>query len=131
MKLSTTAIIFIVVGAVIMFSNLLQEPLGWPRWTGPVLSIGGALLIWCGVWASRRAKKRGEISPHPLTLEQYNTRLRLGLIAVVLASLTLPFYASYTGVTLPFPQLLICALVSCGLCIAILLLAFRRYRPKT
>jgi high-affinity Fe2+/Pb2+ permease len=130
MKPSLQANVLVLIGAGCMFASLFQKPLGLPDWTGFVLPVLGALLVWCGVWLLRRAKKRGDTSIVPPTPQQYQKRMRLSLVLVVLASLTSPFYLPYTGVTLPFPQLVICALVSCGVGVTLVLVSMRRYRPR-
>lgn len=113
-----------------MLANILQKPLGLPDWTGFVLPILGALLVWRGAVLLRRAKNRGEITPAQPTLQQYRRRFWLFIILVMLASLSLPFYAPYTGITLAFPQLVICAVISCVFCVAIVTLSMRRYRRR-
>src|SRR4051794_40541260 len=129
MKPSAQANILSLLGAACMFANVFQKPLGLPDWTGFVLPVLGVLLIWSAVWLLRRAKKRGDTSIVAPTPEQFNKRMRLALVLVVLASLTSPFYLPYTGVTLPFFQLVICALVSCAVSVTAVLLSMRRYRP--
>jgi hypothetical protein len=130
MKPTTRANIFIGLGAACMFANLGQKPLGLPDWTGFVLPVLGALFMWCGVWILRRARKRGDISPPEATIQQYNRRLALMLVLVVAASLSSPFYLPYTGVTLPFRQRVVSAVISCAVCVTVVLIAMRRHKPK-
>ena len=130
MRTSSKGGLLILVGGAVTWANLLQEPLGLPGWAGVLLALGGAAIVCYGALLLRRAKKGGEISAPQLTPQQYRRRLTLALLAVVLPSLTLPFYAPYTGVTLPFPLLIICAILSCVLSVAIVWRAMRQHRPK-
>ncbi|MFL6521532.1 MAG: hypothetical protein ACJ8NS_15035 [Chthoniobacterales bacterium] len=130
MQPKTIANIFIVLGAVCILTNLAQKPLGLPDWTGFVLPVLGALFTWGAVRVLRRAKKRGDIAPVAPTLQQYNRRLALMVVLVAVTSLASPFYLPYTGITLPFPQLVICAIISCAICVAIVVIGMRRQRPK-
>jgi hypothetical protein len=130
MKPTATANIFILAGAACMLVNLAQKPLGLPDWLGFALPALGILFVWSGVRVLRRARKRGDISPPTLTVRQYNRRVALMLVLVAAASLTSPFYLPYTGITLPFPQLVISAIITCAVCITAVLVAMRRHKPK-
>ncbi len=121
MKPSLQANVFVLLGVACMIATLFQKLLGLPDWTGFVTPLLGAIFIGCAVWVTRRARKRAEVSITQPTPQQYNRRVRLLLICVITGSLTSPFYLPYTGVTLPFYQLVICSLVSCGFCITIVL----------
>jgi high-affinity Fe2+/Pb2+ permease len=129
MKPSAQANVLVFLGCGCMLSNILQKPLGLPDWTGFVLPIVGAGLVWLGVIVLRRAKASGQLQTAQPTQQQYRHRFWLAIVLVVLAGLTLPFYAPYTGITLPFPQLVICAIISSALSVVIVVLSMRRHRP--
>ena len=130
MKPTTKANTFILVGAACILANVAETPLGLPDGIGVVLAVLGTLFIWGGVWVLRRAKERGDIAPVMPTRRQYNRRVALMVSLVVLASLTSPFYLPYTGVTLLFSQLVVCALISCAISVTAVLVAMRSQRPK-
>ena len=130
MKASSQANILMLFGAGCIFATILQKPLGLPDWAGFVLQLTGGLFILMAVWLPRRAMKRGDLPVVPLTPQQYKKRQRLVLMMIVVGSLTSPFYLPYTGVTLPFYQLVICSLVSGTVCVGAVLWSMRRSRPK-
>ncbi len=90
------------------------------------LAIGSWLLIF---WLQRRAKARG-LEPGVTTPAQNKNQRVVILVISVVVTLSGPFWVPYTGVHLPFFQLVISALVSCALCIVVFLIAARRRRPK-
>ena len=117
------------VGAVFGYAGMFHRALHLPDWIElPFLFIFAAC-AWTGFLLQRRAKRRGDPSIVQ-TAPQHRARVKLALVLVVIVSLSSPFYLPYTGVNLPFPQLIICSVVSCAVCVAAVLIAARLRRPK-
>jgi hypothetical protein len=117
-------------GGLCLFGNGAQRAVGLPEWIGPFLPPLGLAIFVCGIWMLRSANKRGEIPAVTLTRPQYYRRLTLMLALVVIVSVASPFYLSYMGVNLSFLQRVACAVVSCAICITLVLIAMRRQKPK-
>ncbi len=117
-------------GGLCLFGSQAQRAVGLPAWIGPILPVLGLSIFFCGIWMLRRANKRGEISAVALTRSQYHWRLTLMLALVVIISVASSFYLSYTGLSLSFPLRVTCAVVSCAISIALVLIVMRRHKPK-
>jgi uncharacterized membrane-anchored protein len=77
----------------------------------------------------RRAKKYGGQSVDAAP-EQRTQRRRFFIVMVAIATLSSPLWLPVTGVTLPLPQLVVTALVSCVFAVAAVLIATRDGQPK-
>jgi hypothetical protein len=130
MKTSTKAGLLGLLGCASGLASVFEKPLGLPEWLGILLVFVAVFLVWLCNRLQRRAKERGDPSLTLLTLQEYQMRIRVLLILVVLASLASPFWLPYTGVALPFSQLVMISMVSCCICVASILFAARRHRPK-
>ena len=111
------------------FFALFGKAIGLPGWTEPVGAMVGGLSAIGQLVIQRRAKKH--VSKEGAATPQQRTLRRWLLVAVVaLSALSSPFWLPAIGVTLPFPQLIISAIVSCAFYVVIILIATRDIKPK-
>jgi phosphatidylglycerophosphate synthase len=108
---------------------LFGKAVGLPEWTETAGAIFGGLCAISGFVMQRRAKKYGGQSVDA-TPEQRTQRRRLFIVMVAIATLSSPLWLPVTGVTLPLPQLVVTALVSCVFAVAAVLIATRDGQPK-
>jgi hypothetical protein len=108
-----------------MFNRVLHLP----DWVDlPFLFIFAAC-AWIGVLLQRRAKRRGDPEFVPPTAARAGRITWLLLIVLFLSCAATPFVLPYTGITLPFPQLVIVAIISFVVC-AVLVIVVRRRSEK-
>jgi Flp pilus assembly protein protease CpaA len=130
MKQSSKADILVIIGIVCVFAGNSQRPLGLPGWAAVLAPVIGGLFALTGVWLRRRPSASATSPAVALTLQQYKKRFWLLLAIAIVASLTTPFYLRYTGIGLSLSQLVICSIVSCAVCVTVVILSMRRHRPK-
>jgi hypothetical protein len=118
-------------GSVLLLCSVFERKLGLPEWAGWTARIGAIVCFCLVIWVVRRAKKRGDLSVPGQTRAQYDKRIRLALIMILIMTLATPFWLPYTGVNLPLPVRIGVALVSAVIAVAAVLLGVRLFRPKS
>jgi hypothetical protein len=89
---------------------------------------GGALLCFVAIFVFARRSKPVE-RPSTSTPSQAGVRL-FALFLIIAVSLSGPWWLSYTGVHLAFPQLVVTSLITCAIGVAIWLIAWHRAKRK-
>jgi preprotein translocase subunit YajC len=126
--------VMLLAGALFMLLNVFHKPIGLSDdWEWPFLIVAGA--CWVGVFVlQRRQKSRrsasAEMASPPANLDQERNLRWLSLILMIAVSLSGPWWLPYTGIRLPFPQLVAIAIITCITCVIIYFIASRRRRPK-
>jgi cobalamin synthase len=96
-----------------------------------VIALGG----WAGFFIIHyRRRKSAASAGKPVSVAtpaQQRRNTWLFVMIVVLCTLSSPLWTPYTGVVLPFPQMVAVSVVSCLSCLAVYFIARRLMGPKT
>lgn len=134
MQPSKAQIGILYLASVLLMLVVFHKPLGLPDYSEIGFLVASGLC--CIIYSILRRRQKSGLSPSSETLpspadarRQRNVRLLSFFltIGVVLAG---PFWLPYTGLTLPFPQLVIGAIVICILFVVIYLIASRNATPR-
>lgn len=106
---------------------LSRASLHLPDWTEFAFQ-GSALLCFVAIFVFARRSKPVE-RPSTSTPSQAGVRL-FALFLIIAVSLSGPWWLSYTGVHLAFPQLVVTSLITCAIGVAIWLIAWHRAKRK-
>ena len=97
--------------------GLFAKPLGIPLGLGAVPTLVGIIFVYLACRINKKAKTGGEpLFPAP-TVAQKRKRLGLMVVSCGAVSITAPFWLPYTGVTLPFTELVVISIVSFFICL--------------
>lgn len=133
MKPSKTQMIIAYAASTFLMLAVFHKPLRLADyWETAFLIATG--LCWITFFVLRRPQKSSrttseELASPPNPVRQRNVRL-LSLILMIAVSLSGPWWLPYTGTSLPFPQSVVVAVVTCITCVTIYLVASRRRTPK-
>jgi hypothetical protein len=124
-KPSTPVNILRLIICVGFFIGIFQQPLGLPHWAGLAGAAVGLVCVIATIPLQRKASRGSQGRPDPAAVRR---SIRIGIVLILLVTLSSPFWLPYTGTTLGFPELVISAFGSCALAIAAFLLGvwFRR-----
>ena len=96
-----------------------------------VVALGG----WAGFFIIYSRRRKAAVSAGtplvPATPKKQRRNTWLFVMIVVIGTLSSPLWVPYTGVVLPFPQMIASSVVSCVLCLAVYFIARRLMGPKT
>jgi hypothetical protein len=118
MKASTKFNILMLTGCAFMMLGVFANPLGIPSGFGSVPTLIGIVLVYLAYRISKKAKAAGQTPLFP-TPSETQKRKKFGLMigSCALVSIAAPFWLPYTGVTLPFGELVIISVSSFFICI--------------
>jgi len=111
--------------------GVFQQPLGLSEAWGMILPFA-AIICWAVFFMLRRQQKlRGVAAPVPVVPPSRQKIIRaVSLFLMVVVSLSSPWWLPVTGTRLPFPQMVIVAIITCITCVTIYLIASRGSAPK-
>jgi hypothetical protein len=134
MKRSKLEAVMLIAGSLFVLLEVFHKPIGLSDdWEWTFLIATGACLAVLVVLRRRQKlspSTTGQVSapPNPVP-QQRNVRL-LSLILMIAVSLSGPWWLPYTGIGLPFPQMVVVAIITCIACLTIYIVASRRRIPK-
>ncbi len=130
MKASSQQNLLILGFSVCAFLNIFHKPLGLPEWSEWLFISLGLICAVTLLVVQRRAKRRRDPSFEPAPPSQNRRQTWLLLIVVFFSCVTSPFILPYTGIVLPFWQLVIISAVS-FVVLALVIVIVRRPRENT
>jgi amino acid transporter len=134
MKPSKTQIIMAYAVSTFLLLAVFHKPLGLADyWETAFLIATG--LCWIAFFILRRRQKSSrstseDIASPPDPARQRNVR-SLSLFLLIAVSLSGPWWLPYTGTRVPFPQLVVIAIVTCITAVTIYLIALRRAQRRS
>jgi hypothetical protein len=126
MKPSTKINILFITGSALMLAGVFAKPLGIPFDFEIVPSIAAVVFFSLGYRVSKKAKTAGEIPA--ASVSQKQKKFRVLVIACAFACATSPFVLPYSGVVLPFWELVMLSVISFFMCVGIIWLTMRLKR---
>jgi hypothetical protein len=134
MRPSKTLIIIAYAASTFLMLAVFHKPLGLADYWETVFLVA-TTLCWIAFFISRRRQKSSrstleEMASPPDPARQRNVRL-LSLFLLIVVSLSGPWWLPYTGSRLPFPQLVVIAIVTCITSVTIYLIALRRAQRRS
>ena len=105
-------------GSGLMMLGVFAKPLGIPSGFDTVPTLAAIVFVYLGYRASKKAKVAGELS----AWSDAQRRKRFGamVVACAVACIAMPLVFPFTGLTLPFGQLVAVSTVSFIICIGAL-----------
>ena len=134
MKPSKTQMIIAYAASTFLMLAVFHKPLGLTDyWETAFLIATG--LCWITFFVLRRPQKSSrstseEMASPPDPVRQRNVRL-VSLILMIAVSLSGPWWLPYTGTRLPFPRMVIVAIITCIMSLTIYLIALRRAQRRS
>ena len=126
MKSSIKINILFITGSALMLAGVFAKPLGIPSDLEIVPSIVAVVFFYLGYRVSKRAKTAGEIPTASATQKQKKFRVLVASYAA--ACVTMPFVMPFTGVALPFGELVVFSIITFFMCIGITWMTMRLQR---
>ena len=126
MKPSTKINILFLVGSTLMLAGVFAKPLGIPSDFEVVPTLIAVVFFYLGYRASKKTKTAGEIPAASVTQKQ--KKFRVMVIACAFACATSPFVLPYSGVILPFWELVLLSFISFFMIVGIIWLTMRLKR---
>jgi len=124
----------LVAGTLLILLEVFHKPIGVSDdWEWPILIAMGACLVMVFVLQRRQKSRRStsaETASSPPNLIQQKTPRWLSLILIIAVSLSGPWWLPYTGIVLPFPNMVAVAISTCITSVTIYVIAARRRTPK-
>ena len=113
MKPSSKFNILMQIGCAFMLLGVFAKPLGIPSDFEAVPTLIGIIFIYLAYRISKKAKASGQAPLFPAPSQsQKRKRLVLMIFLGAVVCISAPFWLPYTGVTLPFSELLIISISS-------------------
>jgi len=131
MKATKVQIAVAYLASALLMLGVFHQPLGLSE-TWRMIFPFAAIVCWIVFFILRRQQKaRGVDAPAPSVPPSRQKVIRaLSLFLMVVVSMSSPWWLPFTGTRLPFPQMVIVAIVTCITCVTIYLIASRRSTPK-
>jgi len=134
MKPSQIQLAFGYVAAILQMFVVFHSPLGISDTVSGVLQV-----IALGCWVPffviyARRRKAASAAGTPIvkaTPAQQKRTTWLVVIIFGVGTLLSPFWLPYTGVALPFPQMIVVSVISCIICLPVYFIARRLMGPRT
>jgi threonine/homoserine/homoserine lactone efflux protein len=126
MKPSKKINILFLTGSALMLAGVFAKSLGIPSDFEIVPSIVAVVFFYLGYRVSKKAKTAGEIPA--ASISQKQKKFRVMVIACAFACATSPFVLPYSGVVLPFWELVLLSVISFFMCVGIIWLTMRLKR---
>ena len=118
MKPSIKFNILMLTGCTFMLLGVFAKPLGIPSDFEAIPTLIGVVFIYLAYRISKKSKAAGQTPLFPTPSEAQKWRkLRWTIITCAAVTIAAPFWLPYTGVTLPFGELVIISISSFFVCI--------------
>ncbi|HEV8618896.1 MAG TPA: hypothetical protein VGQ70_05320 [Candidatus Udaeobacter sp.] len=134
MKPTKAQIAIAYAASALLMLGVFHEPLGLSETWGIIFPLAAIVCMIAFFTLRRRQKAHGsntqEISSAVPAAKQKNIR-RLSLFLMIVVSLSGPWWLPYTGTKLPFPQMVVVAIITCITSVTIYLIASRRTRQRS
>ena len=131
MKATKVQIAVAYLASALLMLGVFYQPLGLTETWGMIFPFA-TIACWIVFFILRRQQKaRGIDAPASSVPPSRQTIIRaVSLLLMVAVSLSSPWWLPFTGTRLPFPQMVIVAIITCITCVTIYLIASRRSTPK-
>ena len=134
MKLTKTQSALAYIASTLLLVGVFHQPLGVSDTWGIIFPLA-AIFCWIAFFVLRKrqqahASESPAIIPPVPAAKQKNIK-RLSLFLIIAVTLSGPWWLPYTGTSLPFPQMVILAIVNCIVCVTIYLVALRRAQQRS